>query len=195
MIYEEDQVKVIFPYITPSINQFILGGPADGNEAQAFHEEFPNVAITGFEPNAGFYQHQLANNFPGTLRSEALLDTSGAAYLSNQPGRQEGTVYDRGSRIQSSLKDGIEVTSITLDSLFSPAPKRSIALWIDIERSELKALRGAENLLQTGAIAVILFEAMGDTLSDLHDYLSSYGYYEEKFFNYHDHIYLLSEDR
>ena len=191
MPYESGQVRVIFPYIRPSIKQFIVGGPADGDEAQVFHQGFPGVLITGFEPNPRTYDYQINVGFPGTLRREALWNKNGATvnFSLGDLHPNDGNPYGRQGRVQS-LGD-ILVPTVTLDALFHPTDYRSIALWIDIERTELTALQGSQNLLSSGAIDVIMLEAMGDTIIDLREYLSQYGYKEVLFYNSHDYIFCL----
>jgi FkbM family methyltransferase len=155
-----------------------LGGPADGDEAQLFHEVFPNVLVTGFEPHREFYKYQQRVNFPGALRSEALWNSIG-----------EHPFYDftgnggRGSRMGQGLtEDWLDtdpgcsyvVQTTTLDHVFYPAPEKSLALWIDIERSELIALQGARQLLEAGSFDAILLEAFDEMIDDVRAFLSLY---------------------
>jgi FkbM family methyltransferase len=178
-IYESGQVRKFFPYVRPCVQQFILGGPADGDEAQLFHEVFPNVLVTGFEPHREFYKYQQRVYFPGSLRPEALWNKVGEHpfYALKGNGSQS-------SRMGQGLPDtwvdhdpgcSYMVPTITLDTVFHPAIERSLALWIDIERSELQALQGAEFLLTTGAFDVILVEAFDDMLAGIVNYLEPFG--------------------
>jgi FkbM family methyltransferase len=177
-IYESGQVRHFFPYIRKSVKHFVLGGPADGDEAQLFHEHFPDIKITGFEPHTGFFEYQRRIGFPGTLHPWALWNSVG-----------ENPFYDftgnggRGSRMGQGLtKDWLDtdpgcsytVGTVTLDSVLFPAPAHSLALWIDIERSELIALQGAVQLLAASSFDVILVEAFDEMLPDLVAFLESF---------------------
>lgn len=188
MTYHPGQVKVLFPYLHLGIEQFILGGPCDGDEAQVFHEHYPEVSITGFEPNENFYLHQKSIGFPGELYQQALYDSVGEMPFLVM-GAPVDDPWGRGSRIHVQIPDTKQVATTTLDSVFHPAPSESIALWIDIERSELKALQGAKKLLESGAISVIMLEAMGETIEDLKVLLATYCFQRIKFFNNHDYIF------
>ena len=198
MPYESGQVRVIYPYVHSDIKQFILGGPADGDEAQLFHRQFPKISITGFEPNKAFYQYQIGERFPGNLCKEALWSSVGEMpfypidYEDAKPLDEATRQSIRGAKIAENSRD--LVPTITLDSVFFPAEERSIALWIDIERSELECLKGSQELLQSRAISVILLEAMGDTINNIRTYLELHEYQEVHFFNNHDYIFCQKED-
>lgn len=178
-IYESGQVKHFFPYVRPCVKHFILGGPADGDEAQIFHQKFPEVLITGFEPHREFFAYQQRASFPGLIYPVALWNKIGEHSFFDFKGNGS-----RGSRMGQGLtEDWLEtdpgqsytVPTATLDSMFFPAPVRSIALWIDIERAELIALQGAIQLLSASSFDVILVEAFDNMLPDLLAFLQSFG--------------------
>jgi FkbM family methyltransferase len=177
-IYESGQVRKFFPFVRPCVKQFILGGPADGDEAQLFHEVFPNVLVTGFEPHREFFKYQQRVNFPGMLYPVALWDKIGEHSFFEFTGNG-----GRGSRMGQGLTENwLEqdpgqshtVPTATLDSMFHPAEEKSIALWIDIERAELVALKGARQLLEAGSFDVILVEAFDEMIDDIRAFLSLY---------------------
>jgi len=186
MTYESGQVRAIFPHITKDIGVFILGGPADGDEAQLFHRQFPNVLIFGFEPNRGFFEHQISVGFPGELRSEALWDHAGTHdfYLL---GEGEG----RSSRlvIEGEQAPAYPVKTVTIDDVLAgPNLPSKVALWIDIERSELTALHGAETSLRERRIEVVYLEAFSDNVQPIIDYLAPFGLKEVARVNCHEMI-------
>jgi len=179
--YETGQVRNIFPFIHRGIQQFILGGPADGDEAQLLCKEFPWIKATGFEPNLQWYEYQRSADFPGELRTEALLDVVGESYFTEGSNLRSSRVADEGAQA---------IKTVTLDSLFAPAPVGSIALWIDIEHSEMKALRGADTLLNDGSIDVLMVEAMyEEEVIAIRAHMDLKGYKEVLFYNSHDYIF------
>lgn len=177
MVYQSGQVKSIFPYVHPGIKHFVLGGPADGDEAQVFHEEFPDVSIHGFEPNQGFFDYQLSHDFPGSLRQAALAEAPGKLpfYIM---GEKEG----RSSRLVASHTPAYEVDVVTIDSLGLNEPT---VLWLDIERAELRALQGASRMLSHGLIDVVLLEVLPDTETPVVQFLRQYNIFEVERVNVH----------
>lgn len=178
MIYEPGQVKSIFPYVAEDIKAFVLGGPADGDEAQLFHEQFPSVAIYGFEPNLDYYRHQLAVGFPGKLEQAALSDE-----LSENDFYLLGEGAGRSSRLAAEHAPAYRVKTLTIDSLGLDVP---MALWLDIERSELKALEGAVCTFAAGLVRVVLLEILPDAEKPILEFLDRYDMVEAARVNCHD---------
>lgn len=185
MIYEPGQVRAIFPHIrnlvgTPNeIQVFLLGGPADGNEAQLLHEEFPTVTVIGFEPNRQFLSYQQANDFPGFLSNKALwnAETTKDFFVMGEEGRS--------SRVQANGTPSYQVSTTTVDLVLRHIPSAPVALWIDIERAELAALQGARQCLERGQIKILYLEAFEENYSDILEFVTPYGLHEVGRVNIH----------
>ena len=169
--YSKDQLKVVLPFLdlvepgwTPK--SLLLGGPADGNEAQCARELWPSVSVLGVEPNRAALDWQLEEGeWPSSARiiHRALSDKD----------RQLTTVHvhlpsnERYLRVSSLdpavfadfqfVREG--VTTATWDSLNNLfGPFDNALLWMDIEGWEYEACLGALNLIRNGAIRMINVE-------------------------------------
>lgn len=168
--YNEGQVKRIFPYCK-GVDCFILGGPADGNEAQAFHNQYPNVKIIGVEPNSVMYEFQIDNQFPDTLLYAALSSQEGTAkfVIPREDNRCGSIVNYEG--------EGTEINTVTLDGLVKKhGPYRRIALWLDVEGAELDCLKGAHEILNNHHVRVANIEVTTTTRESIVNYMLEYGY-------------------
>lgn len=169
MVYEPGQVKNIFPYITPDIEYFVLAGPADGDEAQVFHGAFPQVKILGLEPCRNMFEYQTRIGFPGVLLPYALTSQTGLYdfYLLGED--------NRSSRLEGRGNPAYTVEGWSLDDLMNMyhicGPT---AIWMDIERAELGALRGAEDFLFEGYAKVLYLEAFEETIEETRAYLHKF---------------------
>lgn len=154
-IYNPGQVSVLFKHITKDPGWFILGGPADGDEAQVFHAHYPTIQIIGIEPCKLMYDIQIQRGFPGTLLNVGLSDQEGVGIL-RQNGRMSSMVRDtRGSEE--------EIPLTTLDALSEEhGPFTDAILWLDIEGMEYRALLGAKRLLHRKDIFLLNLEFMDD---------------------------------
>ena len=163
MTYRKNQASEIAHLMPPSVEWLLLGGPADGNEANTLRLHFPRLKCIGFEPNEAGYRHQLPT-FPGKLLKTALWDAN--VVLQEVLPSVEDTDADRGRRAVYT-RDAIGKTSgRTLDSLsVEHGPFTNAVLWLDIEGSEERALRGAAGLLSSGAVLLVNLEehCEGDT--------------------------------
>lgn len=176
--YQDGQVRRIFPLMT-GIEWFIIGGPADGNEAQLVKDNFPNVNVIGVEPNIKMYQFQLEHGFPGTILNKALWSSEK---------RLKFTIPNKNNRCGSLIKyqdddSSTEVETITLDRLSEMyGPFDNCCLWLDIEDAELECLSGAEKLLSDRKIKVINIEVVEYMINNViqkslvETYLISCGY-------------------
>lgn len=174
-VYARNQARVLFPYWPDKVDWFVLGGVANGNEAQTIHEKYPDVKCIGFEPNPVMREHA-APDFPGTTYPYALWETNG----------QMDLVVPSHRDISSSLcrplgNDNIkyDVPTYTLDTLSEElGPFTNSVLWIDIEWAELPALKGATNLL-ANHIQLINLEVMTvEQLKEITEYLAGFGFEE-----------------
>ncbi len=153
--YSENNIKAIVPFLRAKAPRwFILGGPADGCEAQEAAKLWPGIKVIGVEPNPEAFSFQLANGWrPGwSLLRSALSDVTGERV---EVVREVGKL-----RNASASPDSVEgnrgnvdvryevVPTITLDSMYNMfGPFEDAVVWLDIEGSELRAVRGGANLL------------------------------------------------
>jgi FkbM family methyltransferase len=174
MVYEPGQVRNIFPYINFTPAWFLLGGPADGNEAQVIKEQYPEISVIGIEPNPEAFEYQLSHRFPGLLLPLALSDSAGIAKF------HDGNI--RCGRLTEGGERTVEL--VTLDALDARyGPFQDSILWLDIEGSEMKALQGATKLLAEKRILLMNIEIIEDErsgfptlLNKFTEWLKPYGY-------------------
>lgn len=154
--YNSGQVKTIFPYCKDP-DWFILGGPADGDEAQCFIKQFPNCKVLACEPDITMLKWQLANNFPQPSRLLwcALSDKTGQEPFKSNPDnpRCSSLMMDREG--ESTMVD-----TTTLDALHRTYTFTRAVLWLDIEGWEYRALQGARSILHQGLVDVINLEVL-----------------------------------
>lgn len=183
MIYRPGQVREIFPYVPENVAWFIVGGPMLGDEAQVFKKRFTQAKVIGFEPNPAAFDYQVENDFPGQLLKCALWDSVGEVQF--KPMGDNG--YAIGANPEwTGPRDGVgdtmPVHAVTLDKILSLDNVHDAVLWLDVEGSELRALRGAEGLLRGKQIVLInveLYYRDRENLEDnegVHGYLTGLGY-------------------
>lgn len=176
------QAEILEDLWPPEAEWFLIGGPADGNEAQVIRRRFPMVKIAGFEPNPKFLAHQ-RRVFPGILHGCALWDEDdttltlripkGATGLSGSVCRPQDA-----PDISTTLTVGrIPVTGRTLDSLSEQhGPFTNAVLWLDIEYAERAALKGATRMLEAGQVLMVNVETYAHrTLNEIVEFLYPYG--------------------
>ena len=156
MIYCSGQVTNIFPHINFDPKWFILGGPADGDEAQVFNQKYPGAKILGLEPGEKMFAYQMEVGFPGTLLFKALSNDIAVKQFKETANQGGFLVVDETLGIRGLTFDtGIsalglthDVQTTTLDQLdLEYGPFVNAVLWMDIEGSEMDALKGGEGLL------------------------------------------------
>lgn len=182
MIYQPGQVKPLLKYVTEDTGLFLLGGPADANEAQVFHDHFPFIPIIGVEPNRRMLRYQEQVGFPGVMIPKALFDreTVMPFYLLGED--------DRSSRLSAEQAPAYFVQTTTIDSvvrLMGQSFTGKIALWLDIERSELSALMGATYCFTHDLIQTVYLEVLPDTEESLNGLLKCYGFTQAERVNEH----------
>lgn len=181
MFYCSRQVENIFPYCKPPIEYFIIGGPADGNEAQVFKEKFKETKIIGFEPCMKSYNFQIDNKFPGILYNKALWHQDHEMLKLNTTNNDM-----RGMSLVNypSAENGQICEAFALDSLLKGYPDiNNIVLWIDIEGSEFQCLSGAKRLIDERRIKLINIEMNSDNKDEIVKVLNSHGFKLEKEWN------------
>ena len=181
MTYKPDQLGSVMPYVRKDATWFLLGGPADANEAQMMHKIRPRMHIIGFEPNVVMYDIQKAQGFPGLLLPVALWSSTTTLRLGT-PNQSSDFLQKHRSSSVCKFTDPVEyyeVAADTLDSLSAiHGPFVNAVLWIDIESAELEALRGAEGLLSGRHIRTINLETFEWDEPATTTYLKQFGFKE-----------------
>jgi FkbM family methyltransferase len=175
VIYQPNQVSNIYAHIDFRPEWFILGGPADGDEAQRFKKKYPKASILGLEPDPAGFAVQQKMKFPGTLLPCGLGDKAGTVKFDSKLGIRRGSVTEEGD---------IEVHLTTLDELdVERGPFNKAVLWLDIEGYEMQALVGATKLLTERRIWLINLEiielpvnGLEVELSKFTNFLADFGY-------------------
>ena len=182
MTYNAGQFANLLPFIGFTPDYFILGGPADGDEAQCAVKQWKKVKVFGFEPHPRLFQWQLENGWPTpeTLYQVALDRQEGVRWFSDLDDGSDVLQASRLSSLQDRGGQQLEVSCTTLDIFYKRENIRGKALlWLDIEGFEYQALKGANSLLKSGVVKLINVESlerdepMPDAVCGL---LSRYGY-------------------
>jgi FkbM family methyltransferase len=161
-VYSPGQVKVLWPFLRRDPSWFVLGGPANGDEAQCFALRYPtDCRILGIEPSLRMRRHQLEHNFPGTLIAAGLDKHVGVRPLHSPAGAENCS-----SMVRDCGGDVHEVPTTTLDAIDADYHFANAVLWLDIEGMELPALRGASACLRRGAFELINVEILVDERPD-----------------------------
>lgn len=187
--YGDGQLKVLLPHLPHPPRWLFLGGPADANEAQTARRLWPGIPVVGVEPNPEAVAWQRANGWPSDapLLHAALTDRHGGTVeVTYEPGRLRNARRSDSpdQYVPASASRRITVPAVSIDGLtdlLEPTlgPVEDALLWLDIEGSELLALRGAGRLLGGGRVMSINVELM-DTIpgvtSGVHQLLTAAGY-------------------
>jgi len=179
VIYSPGQAEVLFSFWPPDAEWFIVGGPADGNEAETVKEKYPDVECIGFEPDPEMYAYQ-KTRFPGVIYNEALW--SSATELSLVIPGSNGNINHRCSSVCRDIEKERQAETHTvagwaLDDLSAKyGPFRNAVLWIDIEFAELEALKGCARLLESGRVLLINLETYDHLYAEIEDYLTQYNF-------------------
>lgn len=155
--YNPGQVCFLFNFLKRAPAWFLLGGPGQGDEGQVIKVAFPDCKVIGWEPCPSLFEWQREGNFPDLLLPSALSDACGAADFVVTPD------HPMCSTLRAGYRDGgtRQVEAMTLDAadaLYGPFD--NALLWLDIEGSEMAALRGAVKLFARRAIALVNVEVM-----------------------------------
>jgi FkbM family methyltransferase len=167
-VYEPGQAKILFRHWPTNTEWFLLGGPANGDEAQTIYSKYPNVKTIGFEPNQEMYEHQSCHKFPGTILPIALWHTDNVDLNFNTGENPRGGKIDpQGDKI---------VVGRTLDSLSEEhGPFRNAILWLDIEQGEYSALLGAQRLFEAKQILLVNVELYPHNRGEVIRFLNGHG--------------------
>lgn len=152
--YRPGQLRRISPCLPQRPAWLLLGGPADGNEAQTAVQQWPGVRVVGVDPNPAVVAFQRLSGWPeGAVLVEAALWKE----VGRVPVAGLGGTDLRHASVNR--QDGQAVTATTWAALDRQhGPFHDALLWMDIEGAELEALRGAVPLLARGAILAVNVE-------------------------------------
>ncbi len=190
--FADNQAKILFDYWDDSIKQFIVGGPANSNEAQTIHNRFPDIKCIGFEPNPHFVFEQNGElKFPGKVHEYALWseDTELTLMTPEKATARSSSVCrpKHAPDMQGEYGPGIgyPVKARSLDSLANEFGLfQATALWIDIEYAEIPCLKGATELLSNGFIKLINLETFSHLyLPEINRILTGHGFMLQKIWN------------
>jgi FkbM family methyltransferase len=161
--YNQDQLLEAVRHLDIVPKWLILGGPADGNEAQAAVKRWPGIKVVGFEPNpeAGAWQKEHGWPKDQPLLNFALSDRVGKVQIWMPEGHLRSASIDPVRYAGVPDKTMKEVQTTTLDrSDTLLGPFEECFLWLDIEGAELEALRGAERVLKESRACMISVELL-----------------------------------
>lgn len=171
------------PFVRVIPKWFIDCGPGSAWEFQAANRAWPNARILGLEPSPVGYRAAL-NRWPkgGILLPVAAWDRDEPVRLYYPQDLLHGTAFFDGERninddvTPAPTDDWLEVQGRSLDSLDREyGPFEQVALWMDIEGAERRALRGAKNLLDRGEIVAVNVEVRPDSYREVKEILTKAG--------------------
>ena len=152
------------------------------NEVKILNEEWPGLHWYGVEPHPTLFQKIQAEGYPGPVHQVAVSDYVGKGVLHSKERHKEGASL----LPPKEVKEGepyreIEVDVTTLDALFGKLDGHKSLLWLDIEGSELQALRGGEQFIR--GIQMINIEITANPAGvgwsspyDVHQWLMEHGF-------------------
>ena len=144
--YSPDNLDHVVPFLPCAPKWLLLGGPADGCEAQKARQRWRDIKIVGVEPNEEAVYWQMDHGWPtgAVLVHGALHDLDGPVRVSSPAG------FLRSTRVDPNGTEVLGYTWDKLDELYGPF--EDAAMWLDVETHELEAVRGAIGLLERGAV-------------------------------------------
>lgn len=159
-----------FIYTPPNAMYDIGVGPK--SEWKVLSGHYPSMRLYGCEPHPVMYE-SLKKSFPGSLCQKAVSNCGQTAVLhmpldsSNLKRSMRGSLH----RLKTTEEE-IPVEVITLDQfdVWAGQPDR-ILLWMDIEGSELDALKSGPMLLASGRVKWINLEERKGTEEELDERL------------------------
>ena len=198
MVYEPGQLAQIVPYLNKVPSWLILGGPADGDEAQTAVKIYPELRVVGIEPVEAYRHWQLENGWPcgAPLLAGALTDSDSPPLVSlYQPAsnpRAASLMVERGGVV-------CQVSSVTIDQLDRLwGPFSDVLLWLDIEGYEVEALRGARELFKRQAVMAVNVEVIqrrAQATNALEAFFAEYNFrlaarWNQRDDQFHDRVYV-----
>lgn len=164
---------------------FFVGVGINHAEVDCLLEEWPDIAIYGFEPHPDTFQ-SIKRTFPGILYNKAVSNYVGKAKLYSKPRHADGASFYQkiDEKVRAECVE-FEVAVTTLDNMFvkrEPGSTKGL-LWLDCEGEENNVLEGAERFIVDSGISVVNVELTGKPRSegwcrpvDVHNLLMDYGF-------------------
>lgn len=168
-LYHPGQARQHFiPYLKFTPEWFIELGPGSAVEFLEVREKWPEVKLLGLEPSPVGYQAAKAR-WPadGILLQVAGWECDGLIRLFHPGDLLHSLCYYDGPHVldddplalDNKLEDSVLIPARSLDSLDKEyGPFKNAVLWMDIEGSERRVLKGAAKLLKRGAIRAVNVE-------------------------------------
>lgn len=158
MTYMPGQVRNVFSCVDFVPSWFVVGGPADGDEAQVFCKKYAGCKALGVEPVSAFCNFQ--HDFPGELLCGALWSESGSLLVRAPAAVDEMQKQRSTSAVRPYDGESHQVQAYTLDELHSTRQFYDAVLWLDVEGAEYQILLGAQEMLK--ATVLINLEVFSD---------------------------------
>lgn len=162
----------------PTVSTVFDVGANRGDYALAVLERRPRAQVHCFEPSQAAYEilaRRLSNR--ATLHRCALADVPGETLLySSEPGSELSSLYNRDLRALS-IPFGDHSERVTVSTLDAEASKAGVShvdlLKIDAEGAEARVIEGAAEMIEAGAIDVLVIE-YGGTALDSHRFVRDF---------------------
>lgn len=196
---QADNERFIARFIDGSPGAMYDIGVGPKTEWRTLTELYPRMRLCGCEPNPAMYEKLLRLKFPGLLAKVAIAEEDGERELHVDPKALNSSFFPT-----AAAKTKVKCWTLDRFDEEMGQPDR-VLLWMDIEGSELAALRGGPKLLSSGRVRWINLEErrhdrhlLVDGWADPHEIrklLEGYGYRRVRAYNVHpthqDAIYAL----
>lgn len=177
MTYNAGQFNEVIPFIEKPPDWLILGGPADGDEAQCARVLWPSIKVIGIEPIIDNIDWQFANGWPkdDPLLLSALGATLGNTTINVPDDKRAASCLTE----RPGIPQSVDIVSIDfLNQVYGPFT--NAILWLDIEGWEYNALQGATGLFSSGEIQLVnleILERLTDHTSQIEGFFEEYGFH------------------
>ena len=133
---------------------YLVGVGMHHEEVDVMREWWGDFELYGFEPSPSVYK-AVKDTFPGIIWQYAISDYEGKSKLYTKRSWKDGSsLFEK--KLQSDEYNEIEVTVKTLDIMrHIPEVAEPALLWLDCEGSELNALKGAKQFIQSVSVVNI----------------------------------------
>ena len=181
---------------TPKVFLNIGIGPMLQNgknrEAAKVSETWPGIRIIGFEPSIELFVQRLVD-YPGELYPWGLWCESCIKTMTITPNSGNSSIFPfKGTICEDRGFQKAPILCTTLDCIDHEMQlSDDIFIWMDIEGSELAALKGGSQLLASGKVKWIASEVSHQSVrkgtpseDEISDYLSAYGFTPKQRYEY-----------